>query len=967
MQRRPLLLFLFLMTFGLAYAQPPLDVNLYRTYDGSQNNLSNPDWGQAGTNLLRLSGTAYADGISAPNGTNRPNPRIVSNTLFAQDGALMDVFHLSDFVWVWGQFIDHDVGLTPDGSEPAIIPVPAGDPAFDPLGLGTAMIPMLRNFFDPTTGTDPSNPREHPNMITAYIDGSGVYGSSKEQADWLRSFENGKMKVSAGNFLPYNTVTGEVDGAIDPDAPHMDDAVGVADRLFVAGDPRANENVLLLSFHTLFVREHNRLCDELLKEHPDWTDEQLYQHARKMVGGLIQSITYEEWLPAMGVQLPDYAGYDSGRHPQLSNVFTAAAFRMGHTLLSGDLIVMDNNGDPMSGGSVQLRDVFFIPSVLVDMGGLDPFIKGMATQTQQRFDAKVIDDVRNFLFGPPEAGIGGLDLASININRGRERGLPDFNSIRQAFGLSPYSFFQQINSDATVFSALISLYANLDNIDPWVGMLAEAPMNGAIFGPTVMAVMQQQFGALRDGDRFYYENDPVLTDQEKNWIKNKTLHDVIMKNTNIVLMQDNVFEAMSHDEICDNMTSTVEGRFFTESGTPVSGVDVSVVVNGSVTSVLSNSNGVAFLGNVAACDAESFTASLDDDVDNGVSTLDLIRIQRHILGVESLASPYKHIAADVDNNGSITISDLIEIRRVVLSISNAFPNNTPWRFVAADYVFDNPDSPLGEDFPEASEAFDIMSEDFEQEYVAIKVGDVTEDAVLNLDGGTSVEDRDLVATLPFTMQDMTMEAGETYEVVVNAGKVAAIEGFQFALQYDADLVAIQAIEGVQLPKMDDKNYAIDTDNQLIRMSWNGSATLEEGTPLFAMTIQAKQAMPLQAAFALNKEVMQAAAYDSGLESMNVALRFDQSTDMPDQFMLMQNLPNPFSKVTMIPFYMAESGAVRLSIMDLAGKVIVERSANFDQGYHQWEVNAQDLPADGIYTYRLETGTIQASKRMVVQR
>jgi len=209
----------------------------------------------------------------------------------------------------------------------------------------------------------------------------------------------------------------------------------------------------------------------------------------------------------MGVPLAPYTGYNQAINPQVFNVFSAAAYRMGHTLLNGTIRRMDNDGNVIPQGNLSLRDAFFNPYVVQETGGIEPFLQGMGTQVQQSFDAKVIDHVRNFLFGMP--GLGGLDLAAININRGRERGLSDFNEIRAAFGLSQYSFFQQINPSAAIFTRLLTLYGNIDDIDPWVGMLAEDRVPGSLFGETVQAIMVEQFRNLRDGDRFFYLNDPV--------------------------------------------------------------------------------------------------------------------------------------------------------------------------------------------------------------------------------------------------------------------------------------------------------------------------------------------------------------------------------------------------------------------------------------------------------------------------
>jgi len=337
------------------------------------------------------------------------------------------------------------------------------------------------------------------------------------------------MKISAGNLLPYNTLDGELDGEIDPTAPHMADGVGNSPIHFVAGDVRANENPLLAGFHTLFVREHNLQCDRLKTEHPDWEDEQLYQHARKLIGGLIQAIVYNEWLPTMGVSLDQYEGYDASAPAQLTNTFSAAAFRVGHTLLNGNIRRLDANGQVIPEGNMTLRDAFFNTTALSETG-LDPFLRGMAEQTQQKMDSRVVDDVRNFLFGPP--GAGGLDLVSINIMRGRERGLASYNTIRQAYNLPAYFNFEQINPDFDVYDVLDQLYeGDISEVDPWVAMVAERAENGSIFGPTIRRIMEKQFGDLRDGDRFFYLIDPVLSEEEKDWVHTTTFHDIIKRNS----------------------------------------------------------------------------------------------------------------------------------------------------------------------------------------------------------------------------------------------------------------------------------------------------------------------------------------------------------------------------------------------------------------------------------------------------
>lgn len=516
-----------------------------RAIDGANNNSLNPEWGSFGDELFGLTSSSFGDGISGLTGQERPNPRVISNHMFAQEELIFDEQNLSDFIWVFGQFIDHEIVLVDDDvTESLAISIPEDDPVFVPNG---APIGMFRSQGMLGTGTSEDNVRKYANEITAFIDGSVIYGSSMSRATWLRSFEGGKLKMSQGNLLPWNTITGEFNDPRDPVAPHMEDPIRNGIKHFVTGDVRANENPLLITFHTLFAREHNRICDDILIDQPELEDEEVYQKARRIVGGILQSIVYSEWLPAMGIKLPEYSGYRNDVNPQISNVFSAAAFRMGHTLINSNVLRLDGDGEEIQGGHISLRDAFFNPTVINLAGGIDPYLRGMASQVQQRLDCKVIDDVRNFLFGHPSQG--GLDLASININRGRERGLGDFNQIREDIGLPRLRTFGELTSDPVAQQEMLDLYGSIDNIDPWVGMLAEDYMPGAMFGSTIRAILQEQFQRLRDGDKFFFEADPVLTVQEKSIIRQTTMRDIIMRNSEIKVMQENVFLAVNRDEI----------------------------------------------------------------------------------------------------------------------------------------------------------------------------------------------------------------------------------------------------------------------------------------------------------------------------------------------------------------------------------------------------------------------------------
>ena len=245
--------------------------------------------------------------------------------------------------------------------------------------------------------------------------------------------------------------------------PELANDTHINDKLFVAGDVRANENPLLTSLHTLFVREHNRLCVIIKAENPSWNDEKIYQKARKIVGAYFQSIIYNEWLPIQGITLPEYSGYNPEINPGVSNLFSAAAFRLGHTLLSNVLTRIDDNDNELKQGTIELKDAYFNPLLIKISGGIEPFLKGMATQLQQKLDTKIVDGVRSYLFGEPD--LGGLDLASINIMRSRERGIPDYNTIREDFGINRVSDFNEITKDSELAKNLKFLYGDVNNID----------------------------------------------------------------------------------------------------------------------------------------------------------------------------------------------------------------------------------------------------------------------------------------------------------------------------------------------------------------------------------------------------------------------------------------------------------------------------------------------------------------------
>ncbi len=496
-----------------------------RTIDGSGNNLTSVGMGMIGSDLSRgASGAHYADGLGSALLT--ANPRAVSNAVSAQTlGGVGNRRQLSSMVWQWGQFIDHDFALVDESSEPMNFAIPTGDPVFDPGNTGTAMMPFVRSAH--TGGV--SGPRQHQNSLTHWIDGSMVYGSDAARASALRSGTGGRLATSAGNMLPFNTVG-------------LPNGGGTGSNLFLAGDIRVNEQTGLIAMHTLFVREHNRVADLVAAANAGWTDEQVYQKARKVVGAEVQAITYNEWLPALtGTHgLGSYSGYDPTLDGSINTAFSTAAFRIGHTMLNDQLQRFNADGSVFAGGHLSLFQSFFNPSTIQGAGGLEAVLRGLAIQEANEIDTQTIDGVRNLLFG----GTNGRDLIALNLQRGRDHGIPDYNTLREDFGLARITSFSQITSDTALAAAMQSVFGDVDHIDAWIGLFAEDHLGGASMGETAIAVFNDQFGRLREGDRFFYLNDGDLSADDLSFLGGLTLADVIRLNTGATDVQGDVFFAV---------------------------------------------------------------------------------------------------------------------------------------------------------------------------------------------------------------------------------------------------------------------------------------------------------------------------------------------------------------------------------------------------------------------------------------
>lgn len=495
------------------YALHPALKELVRyNYAFRDNNFSGE-----GEQLLRLSTSAYSDGLNELSGNTRPSARFISNAIFHQSEStkIFNTKNCTDMFWLWGQIVDHDLDLTTAGGSNINIAVPTGDVYFDPMSVGNVEISMTRSIYDPSTGI--STPREQLNLITPELDCTSIYGSTATRASWLRLYKDGLLKSGMGYMLPMNDGT-------------MDNAGDAGTNVYVSGDVRANENVALLSMHTLLFRNHNWWAKKIKLYSPSMSDEEIYQRARMMNEFEVQSITYNEFLPLLlgDGAIPEYTGYDEGVNNQIANEFSSIAYRLGHSLISEELLRL--KGDGTSIGSLSLREAFFAPHHYCNDGDIEYILRGFCKQKCQKIDAKIVNSLRNFLFGEP--GSGGLDLVSLNIQRGRDHGFSDYNSMRVDLGLGAKVSFSDITSDVSVSTALSTAYGgDISIIDPWVGGLCEDPINDSQLGELFHYIVRDQFIRTRDGDEYWYELR--CTPKIKELLALTTLSTLLKRNAGI--------------------------------------------------------------------------------------------------------------------------------------------------------------------------------------------------------------------------------------------------------------------------------------------------------------------------------------------------------------------------------------------------------------------------------------------------
>ncbi|XP_054708998.1 uncharacterized protein LOC129218700 isoform X2 [Uloborus diversus] len=538
----------------------------YRKADGTCNNKMHPTWGQSGTPFVRMTEPDYSDGVSAirkaKSGDELPNARLLSRKLYSEK--LKPDLNITTMFLIFGLMVDHDIvqtGLDPSGipccderfalypqtrpRECLQIEVPEDDPFYGPRNV--KCLNLVRSL--PVHG-ECMGRREQLNQATSFLDGSTIYGSSIQVMKSLRSFNKGQLKMQMINNVPFMSFAEKSGYSCGTPSEPL--------KCFAAGDSRANMLVELTAILTIWYREHNRIASALHKLNPKWTDETLFQEARRILIAELQHIAYNEFLPSLlGDKALEeymlkinpnetYKGYDDTIDPSVYNVFGAAAFRFGHSLAQDQLLLY---GSRNKEDQVPLHETFFNPQILYH-DGLDPLIRGAALQRTQSVDSYITPEVREHLFQP--AGVDyGHDLAAVSIQRGRDHGLPGYTKWREVCGLpavKEWNDLYEIMAEKRADS-LKEVYESIDDIDLIPGALAENHVGGSHLGPTYLCIIGRQFKKTRKGDRFWFENrnqaGSFTEDQLKEIYKSSTARIICDNADNIQSVQKYPFEMPS--------------------------------------------------------------------------------------------------------------------------------------------------------------------------------------------------------------------------------------------------------------------------------------------------------------------------------------------------------------------------------------------------------------------------------------
>jgi peroxidase len=528
----------------------------YRTMDGTCNNMAHPLWGAAYSEVYRYVKPRYDDGIGAPVGylhNKLPSSRMISRYVLQQSDTKAKMHPtLNAILMQWGQFIAHDMaqttnigdGICPNCADSEIcynIPVNESDPNAHVFGCDG----QGKNFrccithprTAPICGTGIDKMRTQLNENTGFLDASTVYGSSVPDMQRFRDGETPFLRmqtIDGAQYLPFDDTNDD----------------------FLAGDDRVNIFVGLIAMHTLLARQHNRLAKELQTLNPDWSNDQVFEEARKIVGALVQIISYRDWLPNIigphGMELlGEYKGYQPEVNPTIAIEFSTGIFRFGHGLILAEYPRINEKGEEIDEGPLLVVDSINEPERIFE-GGVSAILRGMS-RTASKMPQNIVPDIT-------QEFMDNRDLASINVQRGRDNAIPSYNGMRKFCGLDMAKTLQNMTPD-TVSDQARHKFANMykdngvDSVDLYPGALMEAPVKGGIIGKTMTCVIVDQLRRLRDGDRFWWDQDSVFTKEQRAELAKISLARIVCDNAEGFTHANKNFFKMKNVVPCNKIPS----------------------------------------------------------------------------------------------------------------------------------------------------------------------------------------------------------------------------------------------------------------------------------------------------------------------------------------------------------------------------------------------------------------------------
>ncbi|RNA08418.1 peroxidase-like isoform X2 [Brachionus plicatilis] len=528
---------------------------LYRSMDGSCNNLKTPWWGKTETPYKRLLEPEYDDGVDRPRsksvkGCELPNPRWVVMNVNKYPKYTSNI---ASFFLYFAQFTAHDLAYTSsnykkcscDTKDPECnsIPIPQGDH----VNKDQRCISSTRSSASVRDFKCSLGPREQNNLLTHWIDLSNVYGDSEEKARDFRC-KNGLLKTSRGygsRDLPPRRP-----GSSCPGGPR-------SKACFATGDARTEHNSISVSIHSIWIREHNRIARVLKKINPKWCDDTVYQEARRIVIAEYQNIIYEQFLPIfVGKKLAAdldllplkngyFKDYNCGLYPQISNVFVTAAFRSCHCRVSPYYYKANEKLKVYSRASLmQMNMNTSIPYV----EDVDDSVFGTLVHNCPAAKPKVTRVLNDYLFEGivSDPYTKRWSLPALSINRGRDHGLPGYNKYRQFCGLKKAQSFKDFEEiPPETIADLARIYKHPDDVDVFIGLVSEKPNKRSFLGPTAACIIAKQYRDLKFADRFYYENGQddktKFSAKQLDSIRKVSMARILCDNTDLKFVQRNPF------------------------------------------------------------------------------------------------------------------------------------------------------------------------------------------------------------------------------------------------------------------------------------------------------------------------------------------------------------------------------------------------------------------------------------------